>query len=188
MSVNPGFGGQKFIANTLMKTEQLRNIIARKKIRKQNRTNWRWCWFGKCFFPIKSRSRCLVAGNTVFCIFQSCGDDCPLKSNLNFPFYWIRHIPWDSQISALNVQSCVIDARSITRSLSSPKKTAILVPSGCFPKPSEASRGNSQGRLSTDITVMLCFPNVPLLFCHWIIAVKFIFNRCGFCRTRNTTI
>jgi ribulose-phosphate 3-epimerase len=65
MSVNPGFGGQKFIEGTYQKVESLNNLIARKNSRAkieidggvdlQNASNL-----------VKAGADVLVAGNTVF--------------------------------------------------------------------------------------------------------------------------
>lgn len=65
MSVNPGFGGQKFIANTILKTEQLRNIIARKNSKTKIEIDG-GVDLENAGALIKAGADVLVAGNTVF--------------------------------------------------------------------------------------------------------------------------
>lgn len=65
MSVNPGFGGQKFISNTIQKTEQLRNIIARKNSKAKIEVDG-GVDLGNASLLLKAGADVLVAGNTVF--------------------------------------------------------------------------------------------------------------------------
>ena len=65
MSVNPGFGGQKFITNTILKTEQLRNIIARKNSKTKIEIDG-GVDLENAGALIKAGADVLVAGNTVF--------------------------------------------------------------------------------------------------------------------------
>ena len=65
MSVNPGFGGQKFIANTILKTEQLRNIIARKNSKTKIEIDG-GVDLENAGALTKAGADVLVAGNTVF--------------------------------------------------------------------------------------------------------------------------
>ena len=63
MSVNPGFGGQKFIPNTLKKIEQLREMITRNGASALIEVDGGQS--GKCSFAATCRSRC--AGGRQFC-------------------------------------------------------------------------------------------------------------------------
>ncbi len=65
MSVNPGFGGQKFIINTYSKVEELKNLIIQKNSNARIEIDG-----GVDFSNAKKLAKCgadiLVAGNTVF--------------------------------------------------------------------------------------------------------------------------
>jgi ribulose-phosphate 3-epimerase len=65
MSVNPGFGGQKFIENTYYKTEQLKNLIIKKHSKAKIEIDG-GVTLDNAGKLIKSGADVLVAGNTVF--------------------------------------------------------------------------------------------------------------------------
>ena len=66
MSVNPGFGGQKFIPNTFKKIEQLREMITRSGASALIEVDGRRCQSGKCSLAATCRSGC--AGGGQFCL------------------------------------------------------------------------------------------------------------------------
>ncbi len=65
MSVNPGFGGQKFIQHTYKKIEQLKNIILKKKSKAKIEIDG-GVDLNNAALLIKTGADVLVAGNTVF--------------------------------------------------------------------------------------------------------------------------
>ena len=79
MSVNPGFGGQKFIANTIIKTEQLRNIIAKKNSKAKIEIDG-GVDLENASSLIKAGADVLVAGNTVFSSTDPAGTIAKLKA------------------------------------------------------------------------------------------------------------
>jgi len=65
MSVNPGFGGQKFIENTFQKIEQLKNIIIKRNSKAKIEIDG-GVDLNNATALIKAGADALVAGNTVF--------------------------------------------------------------------------------------------------------------------------
>lgn len=65
MSVNPGFGGQKFIENTYSKIERLKNLIISKNSKAKIEIDG-GVDFNNVSKLIKAGADVLVAGNTVF--------------------------------------------------------------------------------------------------------------------------
>lgn len=65
MSVNPGFGGQKFIQNTFQKIEQLKNIIIKRNSKTKIEIDG-GVDLNNAPLLIKAGADVLVAGNTVF--------------------------------------------------------------------------------------------------------------------------
>jgi ribulose-phosphate 3-epimerase len=65
MSVNPGFGGQKFIANTYRKVEELNNMIARRNSKALIEIDG-GVDLNNAGLLVKAGADVLVAGNTVF--------------------------------------------------------------------------------------------------------------------------
>lgn len=65
MSVNPGFGGQKFIQNTYKKIEQLKNIILKRNSKAKIEIDG-GVDLNNAALLIKTGADVLVAGNTVF--------------------------------------------------------------------------------------------------------------------------
>ena len=65
MSVNPGYGGQKFIQNTFKKIEQLKNIIAKRNSKAKIEIDG-GVDLKNAPLLIKAGADVLVAGNTVF--------------------------------------------------------------------------------------------------------------------------
>jgi ribulose-phosphate 3-epimerase len=65
MSVNPGFGGQKFIANTYRKVEELNNMIARRNSKALIEIDG-GVDLNNAGLLVKTGADVLVAGNTVF--------------------------------------------------------------------------------------------------------------------------
>ncbi len=65
MSVNPGFGGQKFILPVLEKIKEAKKFIQDNDLRIRNRSGWR-CQSFNCREGKQAGATILVAGDAVF--------------------------------------------------------------------------------------------------------------------------